>query len=128
MPVDTFSTAYMLGALATSPQEALRLRETGAVQEVVAASIGPQAVQETLRTALAMGADRAVHVCLPDSGPELQPLGAARLLAALARVEEPVLCLLGKQAIDDDANQTCPLYTSDASDETRGVDAGRFLT
>lgn len=61
--------------------------------------------QETLRTALAMGADRAIHVQV-DAGQELQPLSVARLLAAVAQKEQPSLCLLGKQAIDDDCNQT----------------------
>jgi hypothetical protein len=61
--------------------------------------------QETLRTALAMGADRAIHVQV-DAGQELQPLSVARLLAAVAQQEQPSLCLLGKQAIDDDCNQT----------------------
>ncbi|KAF8056392.1 etfB [Scenedesmus sp. PABB004] len=84
-------------------EEALRLREAGAVDEVVAVSLGPAAVLETLRTALAMGADRAIHVA---SEAELQPLCVARVLAAVARQEAPALCLLGKQAIDGDNNQT----------------------
>ena len=62
-------------------------------------------LQETLRTALAMGADRAIHVQV-DAKQELQPLSVARLLAAVAQKEQPTLCLLGKQAIDDDCNQT----------------------
>lgn len=62
-------------------------------------------LQETLRTALAMGADRAIHVNTGDV-PELQPLAVAKLLAAVAQQEQPALCLLGKQAIDDDCNQT----------------------
>lgn len=86
-------------------EEALRLKEAKAVDEVVAVSLGPQQVQETLRTALAMGADRAIHVQV-DAKQELQPLSVARLLAAVAQKEQPSLCLLGKQAIDDDCNQT----------------------
>jgi len=84
-------------------EEAVRQKEAGAVEEVVAVSLGPQACQETLRTALAMGADRAVLV---RSDAELQPLAAARLLRALVEREAPRLVIAGKQAIDDDANQT----------------------
>ena len=72
-------------------------------QEVVAVSVGPKQAVETLRTALAMGADRAVHV---HAEGEVQPLGVAQLLAALATRERALLLLLGKQAIDDDSNQT----------------------
>ncbi|KAF6246280.1 hypothetical protein COO60DRAFT_1707605 [Scenedesmus sp. NREL 46B-D3] len=84
-------------------EEALRLRESKAVDEVVAVSLGPQQVQETLRTALAMGADRAIHI---STDQQLEPLAVAKLLAALAHREQPRLCLLGKQAIDGDNNQT----------------------
>jgi electron transfer flavoprotein beta subunit len=84
-------------------EEAVRLRESGAATEVVAVSMGPQACQETIRTALAMGADRGIHV-LSDA--ELQPLAVAKLLKALAEKEKPELVVLGKQAIDDDSNQT----------------------
>lgn len=84
-------------------EEALRLRERGAAREVVAVSMGPPACQDTLRTALAMGADRGVHVA---TAADLQPLAVAKMLAELARREEPGLLLLGKQAIDDDCNQT----------------------
>eukprot|EP00878_Enallax_costatus_P018830 GHUV01019845.1.p1 GENE.GHUV01019845.1~~GHUV01019845.1.p1 ORF type:complete len:202 (+),score=36.29 GHUV01019845.1:108-713(+) len=84
-------------------EEALRLKEKKAVDEVVAVSLGPQQVQETLRTALAMGADRAIHV---NTESDLEPLAVAKLLAAVARKEQPTLCLLGKQAIDDDCNHT----------------------
>lgn len=87
-------------------EEALRLREKGAASEVVAVSLGPPPCQDTLRTALAMGADRAVHVLLGEGGKELQPLAVARVLAAVAKKEEAGMCLLGKQAIDDDCNQT----------------------
>ena len=84
-------------------EEAVRLKEAGVGTEVVAVSLGVQACQETLRTALAMGADRAIHV-LTDA--ELQPLAVAKALAAIARTEAPQLVILGKQAIDDDCNQT----------------------
>jgi electron transfer flavoprotein beta subunit len=84
-------------------EEALRLREAGTADEVVAVSLGPQQCQETIRTALAMGADRGVHV-LSDA--ELQPLAVAKLLQAVVAREDPGLVLLGKQAIDDDCNQT----------------------
>jgi electron transfer flavoprotein beta subunit len=86
-------------------EEALRLRERGAAGEVVALTVGPAAAAETLRTALAMGADRAVHVLAEGAAPP-EPLAVAKALAALARREAPGLFLLGKQAIDDDANQT----------------------
>jgi len=84
-------------------EEALRLREAKAITEVIAVSAGPQQVQETLRSALAMGCDKAIHIQTTE---ELQPLTVARLLAAVAAKESPTLVLLGKQAIDDDANQT----------------------
>jgi electron transfer flavoprotein beta subunit len=90
-------------------EEALRLREAGHATEVVAVSIGPKVVQEQLRTALAMGADRAIHV---ETDRALQPLEVAHALAALARTEEPGLVLLGKQAIDDDAAQTGPMLAA----------------
>jgi electron transfer flavoprotein beta subunit len=84
-------------------EEAVRLKEAGVATEVIAVSMGPQACQETIRTALAMGADRGIHV-LADT--ELQPLAVAKLLKALAEKEQPQLVVLGKQAIDDDSNQT----------------------
>jgi electron transfer flavoprotein beta subunit len=84
-------------------EEAVRLKEAGVVSEVVAVSCGVAQSQETLRTALAIGADRAVLV---ESNEELQPLAVAKLLKALADKERPSLMILGKQAIDDDANQT----------------------
>jgi electron transfer flavoprotein beta subunit len=84
-------------------EEALRLKEAGKAAEVVAVSIGAAACQETLRSALAMGADRAILV---ETDAELQPLAVAKLLAAVARKEAIGLAILGKQAIDDDANQT----------------------
>ncbi|KAK9818063.1 hypothetical protein WJX72_006482 [[Myrmecia] bisecta] len=84
-------------------EEALRLREQKVASEVLAVSLGPKACQETLRTALAMGADKGIHV-LTDT--ELQPLAVAKLLAKIAEKESPSIFLLGKQAIDDDCNQT----------------------
>lgn len=83
-------------------EEAVRLREKGVAAEVVALSLGADGAQETLRVALAMGADRAVHVAAEN----VQPLGAAKLIKAVAEREKPQLIILGKQAIDDDANQT----------------------
>ncbi|XP_078427608.1 electron transfer flavoprotein beta isoform X2 [Wolffia australiana] len=86
-------------------EEALRIRESGAASEVVAVSIGPQQCTDTLRTALAMGADRAVHVSV-DGGVPLYPLSVAKMLRVLVEEEKPGLLILGKQAIDDDCNQT----------------------
>jgi electron transfer flavoprotein beta subunit len=84
-------------------EEAIRLREAGKVTEVVAVSCGATQCQETLRTAMAIGADRGVLV---ESSEELQPLAVAKLIKALADKEQPQLIILGKQAIDDDSNQT----------------------
>jgi electron transfer flavoprotein beta subunit len=84
-------------------EEAVRLKEKGLVTELIAVSCGVAACQETLRSAMAMGADRAV---LLETAEELQPLAVAKLLKALADKEQPQLIILGKQAIDDDCNQT----------------------
>lgn len=86
-------------------EEAIRLREAGdkGVEEIVAVSIGPAKAQETLRTALAMGADRAILIKTDET---VEPLGVAKTLKALIAREEPQLVILGKQAIDDDCNQT----------------------
>jgi electron transfer flavoprotein beta subunit len=84
-------------------EEAVRLKERGIATEIVAVSCGATASQETLRTALALGADRAILV---ETDVELQPLGVAKLLKAVVDKEQPKLVLLGKQAIDDDSNQT----------------------
>ena len=84
-------------------EEAVRLKEAGVVTEIVVVSAGVQACQETLRTALAIGADRAILV---ETDAELQPLAVAKLLKALIDKEQPGLVILGKQAIDDDCNQT----------------------
>ena len=89
-------------------EEAIRLREKGVATEVVACSIGPAKATETLRTALAMGADRAILVQSdPDvNGGEVEPLAVAKILAKIVAEEQPGLVILGKQAIDDDSNQT----------------------
>ena len=84
-------------------EEAVRLREAGVATEVTAVSCGVTQCQETLRTALAIGADRAILI---ESSEELQPLAVAKLLKALVDKEQPSLIILGKQAIDDDSNQT----------------------
>lgn len=84
-------------------EEAVRLKESGAATEIIAVSCGPLACQETLRTALAMGADRGILV---ETDVELQPLAVAKILNALIQQEQPQLIILGKQAIDDDYGQT----------------------
>ena len=84
-------------------EEAIRIKEAGKAEEIIAVSIGPAKAQETLRTALAMGADRAILVETDD---EVEPLAVAKILKAVAEEEQPGLIMLGKQAIDDDSNQT----------------------
>jgi len=84
-------------------EEALRLREAGVASEIIAVSLGVQQCQETIRTALAMGADRGILV---KTDAELQPLAVAKLLKAVCEAEQPGLVIVGKQAIDDDSNQT----------------------
>ncbi|MGB2320336.1 MAG: electron transfer flavoprotein subunit beta/FixA family protein, partial [Candidatus Puniceispirillum sp.] len=84
-------------------EQALRLREAGTASEVVAVSIGPSQNQETIRTALAMGADRGIHI---EASHDVEPLAVAKLLKAIVDKEAPELVLVGKQAIDDDCNQT----------------------
>ncbi|MCE9524154.1 MAG: electron transfer flavoprotein subunit beta/FixA family protein [Alphaproteobacteria bacterium] len=84
-------------------EEAIRLKEKGVVTEIIAVSVGAQEAQETIRTALAMGADRGILVKVEH---EVEPLTVAKILAAIAKAEEPQLIILGKQAIDDDCNQT----------------------
>ncbi|TCM46509.1 electron transfer flavoprotein beta subunit [Rhizobium sp. PP-F2F-G48] len=86
-----------------SVEEALRLREAGKAEEVVVVSIGPAKAEETLRTALAMGADRAILV---ESDDAVEPLAVAKILKAIVDAEQPGLIIVGKQAIDDDSNQT----------------------
>jgi len=84
-------------------EEAIRIKEAGKAEEIVAVSVGPAKAQDTLRTAMAIGADRGILVECTD---ELQPLAVAKLLKALVDKEQPGLVILGKQAIDDDSNQT----------------------
>ena len=84
-------------------EEAIRLKEAGTVSEVIVASVGTRHSRETIRTALAMGADRGVLV---ETDTDVEPLGVAKILKAVADKEEPGLIILGKQAIDDDSNQT----------------------
>jgi electron transfer flavoprotein beta subunit len=84
-------------------EEALRLKEAGQASEIIAVSVGPAKAEETLRTALAMGADRAILI---ETDETVEPLAVAKLLKAVVAAEQPGLVILGKQAIDDDANQT----------------------
>ena len=119
-------------------EEAIKLKESGKAEEVVAVSIGPDKAQETLRTALAMGADRAILV---KTDVTTEPLAVAKLLKAVVEKESPKLVILGKQAIDDDCNQTGQMlaallgwpqgtfaykveFGDDAIDVTREVDGG----
>ena len=84
-------------------EEAIRLNEAGKAEEIIVVSVGPQQAQETLRTALAMGADRAILVKVDEP---VEPLGVAKVLKGVVEAEQPGLVILGKQAIDDDSNQT----------------------
>jgi len=119
-------------------EQAVRMKEAGTVTEIVAVSIGVQQCQETLRTAMAMGADRGILV---DAPADVQPLAVAKLLKAIVEKEQPKLVIVGKQAIDDDSNQTGQMlaallnwpqsaFTSkievhgDAADVTREIDGG----
>ncbi|MEI2386742.1 electron transfer flavoprotein subunit beta/FixA family protein [Breoghania sp. JC706] len=86
-----------------SVEEAIRLKEAGKAEEIVVVSIGPQQAQETIRTALAMGADRGILVKVDDT---VEPLAVAKVLKGIVEEEKPELVILGKQAIDDDSNQT----------------------
>ena len=90
-------------------EEAVRLKEAGKVSEIVAVSLGEKKCEETLRTALAMGADRAIHV---ETDTKLEPLAVAKLLKAVADKENPQIFFLGKQAIDDDANQVAQMLAA----------------
>lgn len=85
-------------------EQAVRMKESGEAEEVIAVTAGPQAFQEVLRSALAVGADRAIHIL--HEGEELQPLAVAKLLKAVVEKEKPGLVIMGKQAIDGDHNQT----------------------
>jgi len=119
-------------------EEAIRLKEKGAATEIVVVSIGPAKAQETLRTALAMGADRAILV---QTDADVEPLGVAKILAKIVAEEAPQMVILGKQAIDDDSNQTGQMLgallgwgqgtfaskvevSGDSVDVTREVDGG----
>jgi electron transfer flavoprotein beta subunit len=119
-------------------EEAIRLKEKGAATEIVAVSVGPQKAQDTLRTALAMGADRAILIITDQ---EVEPLAVAKLLKAVMDEEQPGIVMLGKQAIDDDCNQTGQMLAAlldrpqgtfasklevagDAVEVTREVDGG----
>jgi electron transfer flavoprotein beta subunit len=84
-------------------EEAIRIKEAGKAEEIVAVSVGPAKAQDTLRTALAMGADRAILI---ETDTEVEPLAVAKILKAIVAEENPGLVILGKQAIDDDSNQT----------------------
>lgn len=102
--VDTSSVKMSLNPFdEVSMEQAVQLKEKGLVGEIVSVTMGPSACSETLRTALAFGADRGIHV---ETDAELQPLAVAKLLAKLVAKEQPEMVILGKQAIDDDSNQT----------------------
>jgi electron transfer flavoprotein beta subunit len=102
--VDTTNVKFSMNPFdEIAVEEAVRLKEAGKVTEIVVASLGPAQAQETIRTALAMGGDRGVLVQTDD---EVQPLSVAKALKALVDKEQPQLVILGKQAIDDDSNQT----------------------
>lgn len=90
-------------------EEAVRLKEAGKVSEIVAVSLGEKKCEETLRTALAMGADRAIHI---ETDVKLEPLAVVKLLKAVADKENPQIFFLGKQAIDDDANQVAQMLAA----------------
>ena len=98
-----------------SVEEAVRMKEAGTVTEIVVVSIGPQQAQETIRTALAMGADRGILVKTDDM---IEPLAVAKVLAKVVEEETPDMVILGKQAIDDDANQTG--FGADCESDRRG--------
>ena len=90
-------------------EEAIRLKEKGKASEIVAVSIGPQQASETIRTSLAMGADRGILVKVEG---EVEPLAVAKILKTICDAEQPGLVILGKQAIDDDSNQTCQMLAA----------------
>jgi len=102
--VDTASVKMSMNPFdEVSMEQAVQLKEKGLVGEIVSVTMGPAACSETLRTALAFGADRAIHV---ETDAELQPLAIAKMLAKIVEKEKPEMVILGKQAIDDDSNQT----------------------
>ncbi len=137
--VDTANVKFSMNPFdEIAVEEALRLKEGGKATEVVAVSLGVAQCQETIRTALAMGADRGIHV---QTDEELQPLAVAKLLKAVIDKEAPQLVILGKQAIDDDSNQTGQMLAAllgwsqgtfasklvingDRADVTREIDGG----
>ena len=90
-------------------EEALRIKEAGKAEEIIAVSIGDDKAQETIRTALAMGADRGIHV---KADPSIEPLAVSKILKAIVEKEKPGLVIMGKQAIDDDCNQTGQMLSS----------------
>lgn len=90
-------------------EEAIRMKEAGTVEEIIAVSIGPQKAQETIRTALAMGADRGILI---ETDETVEPLTVAKLLKGVVDAEDPKLVILGKQAIDDDCNQTAQMLAA----------------
>ncbi len=90
-------------------EEAIRMKEAGTVEEIIAVSIGPQKAQETIRTALAMGADRGILI---ETDETVEPLTVAKLLKGVVEAEGPQLVILGKQAIDDDCNQTAQMLAA----------------
>ncbi len=109
---ETIRTALAMGAdrgILVKTEEALRMREAGTASEIIAISIGVQQCQETIRTALAMGADRGILV---KTEAALEPLHVAKILAAVVAEEAPELVILGKQAIDDDCNQTAQMLAA----------------
>uniref|UniRef100_A0A9J7XWK4 Electron transfer flavoprotein subunit beta n=1 Tax=Cyprinus carpio carpio TaxID=630221 RepID=A0A9J7XWK4_CYPCA len=110
-------------------EEAVKLKEKKLVKEVVAVSCGPQQVQETIRTALAMGADRGIHVEVSGKDYEtLGPLQVSKILAALAKKEQADLIILGKQAIDDDCNQTGQMTAALLDWPQRSPEDGTFAS
>ena len=90
-------------------EEAIRIKEADSAEEIIAVSIGPEQSQETLRTALAMGADRGILVKTSD---EVEPLAISKIIAKIVEIEQPGLILMGKQAIDDDSNQTAQMTSA----------------
>ena len=90
-------------------EEALRIKESGKAEEIIILSVGEEKSQETIRTALAMGADRGILI---KSSDEIEPLSVSKLIAKIAEVEQPGLILMGKQAIDDDSNQTAQMTSA----------------
>lgn len=120
--VDTDNTKMSMNPFdEIAVEEAVRLKEAGTATEIIAVSVGPQKAQEQLRTALAMGADRAILV--ESDLTDLQPLVIARLLAAVCEREQPDLVLMGKQAIDDDSNQVGQMLAA-----LRDLPQGTFIS